>query len=70
MTVEVGQKALEFYTSGHDAFARDGHAAAAAFARGASAVLHPPGKGVHPLTFSLSGFTAAHAAIVKACPAR
>ncbi len=68
--MEVGQTALDFYTSGHDAFARDGHAAAAAFERGASAVLHPPGKGAHPLTFSLTGFTAAHAAIAKACPAR
>jgi pyruvate/2-oxoacid:ferredoxin oxidoreductase beta subunit len=68
--VQVGTTALDFYTSGHDAFARDGHAAATAFERGATAVLHPPGKGARPLTFSLTGFTAAHAAIAKACPAR
>ena len=68
--VEVGQTALDFYTSGHDAFARDGHAAVVAFERGATAVLRPPGKGAHPLDFSLTGFSAAHAAIRKACPAR
>ena len=68
--VQVGQTALDFYTSGHDAFARDGRAAVAAFERGATAVLRPPGKGARPLTFSLTGFTAAHAAIRKACPPR
>lgn len=68
--VEVGPARLDFYTSGHDAFARDGQAAVAAFERGAAAVLHPPGKGAAPLTFSLTGFSAAHAAIRKACPPR
>ncbi len=68
--VMVGTASLDFYTSGHDAFARDGHATVTAFERGAAAVLHPPGKGAHPLNFSLAGFSAAHAAIRKACPAR
>ena len=70
VAVQVGQTALDFYTSGHDAFARDGHATVVAFERGATAVLRPPGKGARPLTFSLTGFSAAHAAIRKACPPR
>lgn len=68
--VQVGATGLDFYTSGHDAFARDGRATVAAFERGATAVLHPPGKGAAPLSFSLTGFSAAHAAIRKACPPR
>ena len=68
--VQVGATGLDFYTSGHDAFARDGQATVAAFERGATAVLHPPGKGAAPLSFSLTGFSAAHAAIRKACPPR
>lgn len=66
--LQVGATALDFYTSGHDAFARDGHAAVIAFERGATAVMHPPGKNTRPLTFSLTGFSAAHAAMRKACP--
>ncbi|MDE2006369.1 MAG: hypothetical protein KGI51_07375 [Rhodospirillales bacterium] len=65
--VSVGTTKLDFYTSAHDAFARDGKATVEAFERGATAVLHPPGK-THPLSFSLKGFSAAHAAIRKACP--
>ena len=68
--VQVGATGLDFYTSGHDAFARDGRATVAAFERGATAVLRPPGKGGAPLSFSLTGFSAAHAAIRKACPPR
>ena len=67
--VTVGSVSLDFYTAGHDAFARDGHATVVAFERGATAVLHPPGK-ARPIGFSLAGFSAAHAAIRKACPAR
>ena len=68
--VEVGDAKLDFYTSGHDAFARDGQAAVTAFRRGATAVLRPPGKGARALRFSLIGFTNAHAAMSKACPRR
>ncbi len=68
--VAVGAIRLDFYTSGHDAFARDGHAAVTAFERGAVAVLHPPGARARPVSFSLTGFSAAHAAIRKACPPR
>ncbi len=68
--VAVGTTSLDFYTSGHDAFARDGHATVAAFERGATAVLRPPGAKARPLTFSLTGFSAAHAAIRKACPGK
>jgi hypothetical protein len=66
--VTVGGAKLDFYTAGHDAFARDGHATVAAFERGAVAMLHPPGSHARPLSFSLAGFSAAHAAIRKACP--
>lgn len=70
LTVQVDQTGLDFYTAGHDAFARDGKAAAAAFEKGSSAVARVPGPhGTQTLTFSLDGFTAAHDAMNKACPA-
>ena len=70
VTVQVDQTGLDFYTAGHDAFARDGKAAAAAFEKGSSAVARVPGQhGTQTLTFSLDGFSAAHDAMNKACPA-
>lgn len=71
MTVQVDQAGLDFYTSGRDAFARDNAAATAAFARGMTAVARVPGaRGAQTtLTFNLDGFSAAHDAIEKACPA-
>jgi hypothetical protein len=70
VTVQVDQTGLEFYTSGRDAFARDGKASVTAFAKGARAIARSPGTKEVTDTFSLKGFGAAYAAIVKACPAK
>jgi len=70
VTLQVDQAGLDFYTAGHDAFARDNKAAVAAFQRGSTAVARIAGaRGPATLTFSLDGFSAAHDAIEKACPA-
>jgi hypothetical protein len=70
LTLQVDQASLDFYTAGRDAFARDGKAAVAAFQRGSSATAKAPGPhGPTSLSFNLDGFTAAHDAIEKACPA-
>jgi hypothetical protein len=68
--VDVDSNGFEFYTAQRSAFARDGHAAVAAFERGRQVVAHSPGpKGtVIADSFSLRGFTAAYNAIRKACP--
>jgi len=72
VAVQVDQTTLDFYTAQRSAFAHDGHAAVTAFTKGNSAVAHSPAP--HNLqiadTFSLKGFTAAYAAINKACPAK
>ncbi len=70
MTVQVDQAGLDFYTSGHDAFARDNNAATAAFSRGLTAVARAPAAhgAETTLTFNLAGFTLAHDAVEKACP--
>ncbi|MGH7159716.1 MAG: invasion associated locus B family protein [Acetobacteraceae bacterium] len=70
VTVSVGSTALSFYTAGDAAFARDGTAAVHAFKAGNTAIVHSPGPhGVSVAdSFSLSGFTDAYDAIVKACP--
>ncbi|HVY17371.1 MAG TPA: invasion associated locus B family protein [Rhodopila sp.] len=70
VTVQVDQTGLEFYTSGRDAFARDGKAAVTAFQKGSRAIARSPGAKEVTDTFSLQGFSAAYAAIVKACPAK
>jgi hypothetical protein len=69
VTVQVDQAGLDFYTAGHDAFARDNSAATAAFTRGATAVARAPAAHGAPttLTFNLDGFSAAHDATDKAC---
>lgn len=61
---------LDFYTAHRSAFARDGHAAVAAFKKAVEAVATSPGPKDKPVTdtFSLRGFTAAYNAISKACP--
>lgn len=63
---------LPFYTSGRSAFARDGHAVTAAFDKARTVVAKSPGpKGVAVTdTFGLRGFTAAYAAVNKACPTK
>jgi invasion protein IalB len=66
------QTTLDFYTAQRSAFARDGHAAVAAFQKGRQVVVHSPGPKNAQVadTFSLRGFSAAYAAITKACPAK
>ncbi len=61
---------LDFYTAQRSAFARDGHAAVAAFQKANQAIAHSPEAKGKPVvdTFSLRGFSAAYAAISKACP--
>jgi hypothetical protein len=70
VTLQVDQAGLEFYTSGRNAFARDGKAVVAAFGKAGRAISRFPGPKEVTDTFSLKGFGAAHAAIVKACPAK
>lgn len=72
VTVAVDKTELAFYTSARSAFARDGKAAAAAFDKARSAVAKSPGPKNAAVsdTFSLRGFSAAYAAINKACPAK
>jgi len=70
--LEVGSTSLDFYTAQRNAFARDDKAAVAAFDKGSRAVAQSPGPSDKQVTdtFSLHGFSAAHAAIVKACPGK
>jgi hypothetical protein len=73
VTVQVETTGLDFYTAQRNAFARDGKAAVAAFAKGTEALARSPGPRDGQVvvdTFSLKGFSAAYAAINKACPAR
>lgn len=72
VTVQVDQAGLDFYTAQRNAFARDGKAAVAAFNKGSRAIARSPGPKEATVTdtFSLRGFSAAYAAIVKACPAK
>ncbi len=66
-----GQPPLDFYTAQRSAFARDGHAAVQAFLKGKQMAATSPAPKNATVTdnFSLKGFNAAYAAIVKACPA-
>ena len=70
VTVQVDQTGLEFYTAGKNAFARDGKAAVAAFGKGSRAIARSPAPKEVTDTYSLKGFGAAYAAIIKACPAK
>jgi hypothetical protein len=70
VTLQIDQTGLELYTSGRNAFAREGKAAVAAFGKGGRAIARSPGPKEVTDTFSLKGFGAAYAAIVKACPAK
>jgi hypothetical protein len=73
VTMQVATSGLDFYTAQSSAFARDGKAAVAAFLKGEQALARSPGpRDAQTVvdTFSLRGFTAAYAAINKACPAR
>jgi hypothetical protein len=70
VNVQADQSGLDFYTHQRAAFARDGHAAVTAFQSAARAIARSPGPHDETLTdtFSLKGFSAAYAAISKACP--
>ncbi len=70
VAVQVDQTALDFYAAGRSAFARDGHAAATAFARGKQVLARAPGPQTAVVvdSFSLKGFGRAYEAINKACP--
>jgi hypothetical protein len=70
VTVQADQTALDFYAAGRSAFARDGHAAAAAFGRGKQVTARSPGPRSATVvdSFSLKGFGRAYEAINKACP--
>ena len=70
VTVQVDQAGLDFYTAQRNAFARDGKAVLAAFQKGKEAQARSPGPRNTAVvdTFSLRGFSAAYAAIAKACP--
>ncbi len=73
VTMQVDTAGLDFYTAQSSAFARDGKAAVAAFQKGEQALARSPGPRDGQTvvdTFSLRGFSAAYAAINKACPAR
>ena len=72
VTMTADSASVAFYTHQHAAFARDGHAAVAAFQIAAHAVAHSPGPHDTKVTdtFSLKGFSAAYAAISKECPAK
>lgn len=70
VTVQADQNTLEFYTHLRAAFARKGHDAVTAFQAAGKAIAHSPGPHDAAVTdtFSLKGFSAAYAAIGKACP--
>jgi len=73
VAVTIGQSSLRFYTGGNSAFARDGAAAVAAMRGGSRAVARGPaagGRGTANDQFSLAGFSAAHDAMSRECPAR
>ena len=69
-SVQAGGKTLHLYLEGRSAFAPHGHDAVEAFEAGKQAIGRFPGPRGLTLTdvFSLNGFAAAYAAIVKACP--
>lgn len=64
--------AMDFYTAQRSAFSRDGHASVLAFMKARQVVAKSPAPkgGTVTDTFSLKGFSAAYAAINKACPAK
>jgi hypothetical protein len=70
VTVQADQTGLEFYTAQRAAFARNGRAAVAALSGAGRAIARSPGPREAKVTdtFSLKGFSAAYAAISKACP--
>jgi hypothetical protein len=72
VSVQVDKQApMSFYTAGRSAFSRDGRGAVIDMQRGSGASASWTAKGDKmSQKFSLSGFSAAYGAIVKACPAK
>ena len=72
VAVQADTVAMEFYTAQRSAFARDGKAAVQAFLKGKQVLARSPNPKGGTVTdqFSTKGFTAAYAAINKACPAK
>jgi hypothetical protein len=73
VTLQVDTTGLDFYSTNTSAFARDGKATVAALQKGSQALARSPGPREGQVvvdTFSLRGFSAAYAAISKACPVR
>ena len=71
VSVQVDATTLDFYTAQRSAFARDGRASVTAFGKAAAAIAKSPGPKAPVVdNFSLKGFSAAYAAIGKACPAK
>jgi invasion protein IalB len=69
-TLQIDQAGHALYTSQRSAFARDGAVVVAALQKGHQAIARSPGpRNVQVVdNFSLKGFSAAYAAILKACP--
>ncbi len=71
VAVQADGASFDFYTAKRSAFARDGHAAVAAFLKAGRVVARSPGpRGEVSDSFSLKGFERAYAAINRECPAR
>jgi hypothetical protein len=70
VNVQADRTGLDFYTHQRAAFARKGHDAVVAFTNASRAIARSPGPRDATVTdtFSLKGFSAAYAAIGKACP--
>ena len=70
VTASVDGAALEFYAAQRSAFARDGRAAVQMFLKGNTVQVRSPNPKSVVIAdgFSLKGFSAAYAAINKACP--
>lgn len=70
MQVVADATTMEFYTSTRSAFAHDGHSAVVAFQKAKTLLAKSTAPKGGPVTdqFSLRGFSAAYAAVIKACP--
>ena len=70
VTLAIGANSLNFYTQGQTAFTTSDAAAITDFQAGATAIAKSSApKGVTVTdTYSLTGFSAAYGAIMKACP--
>lgn len=72
VAVQADTTAMEFYTAQRSAFSRDGKLSVQAFLKAKQVLARSPNPKGGTVTdqFSLKGFTAAYAAITKACPVK